>query len=174
MVGFTLIELVVVLIIVGILAVVAVPKFISLGDEAERSALLTDYSAFASAVSLYHDAWLVLGEGQAVARLANFGQGNVSSTATGFPYSTSGIDTDVFNACLQVWHGLIQSDITLAYVTDADIPSTHIQLGYTYTTNACIYRGIYFIQQQQSTPQMTYYFDTGKVIIRDAFYDISQ
>ncbi|MBF0125318.1 MAG: prepilin-type N-terminal cleavage/methylation domain-containing protein [Magnetococcales bacterium] len=49
--GFTLIELVMVIVILGILAAVATPKFTSLVDEAEKSAIKGVAGALASASS---------------------------------------------------------------------------------------------------------------------------
>lgn len=60
--GFTLIELVVVIVILGILAAVAVPKFVDMQNEAKKAAVEGARGSVKSAVGLVHAKWLAAGE----------------------------------------------------------------------------------------------------------------
>jgi len=51
--GFTLVEIIIVIVIIGILATVAIPKFLELRAEAERAAVDTMVSSLESAMSIY-------------------------------------------------------------------------------------------------------------------------
>ncbi|NOH80911.1 prepilin-type N-terminal cleavage/methylation domain-containing protein [Vibrio sp. RE86] len=116
--GFTLIELVVVIVILGTLAVVAAPRFLNMSQDAHESAANGIFSAFRSGLSLFEASCVMNGGdsvitgGQASDHLLVQIEGvTAAAIGTCYPASSGTPDgrTSDFADCLQIWEGVLSN-----------------------------------------------------------------
>lgn len=101
--GFTMIELIFVIVILGILAAVAIPKLAATRDDAKVAKLSSDASTFISDLSTYYTSKGTYGADTTLADVTNVTFGTTTTpTATSTKISAATFDlTDGTNVCLQ-------------------------------------------------------------------------
>lgn len=149
--GFTLIELVIVIVILGFLAVAAIPRFIDATDDARDASVEGVAGGFASAVGLVRAEWELAGRPAAGVDVSYDGV-NFGVTTNGYPSSSSGgtgnspqvDDADAMTSanatnCIAVFSNILQTSPTVVENNSGNYAGQQYIAKHDPANDACIF-----------------------------------
>ena len=107
--GFTIIELVVVILLLGILTATALPRFMDVTDEAHQAVVDATAAGLRTGAALYRAQWVAEGQPTTVVDSTGF---NLFAETTGYPKSVTA--TLATTDCLAIYNSLLQNGRPLA------------------------------------------------------------
>ncbi len=133
--GFTLVELVIVIIILGILAVTAAPKFLNLQENAKKSAAQGVQAAVSSSAQLVYSKSALEGKERVISAVVTDYDGTSIETAYGYPKAS---DAGIRNAVTidGSWKGsVVTRDSLYQFKADSDLKKDAKCVLYTQATS---------------------------------------
>lgn len=124
--GFSLVELVAVITILGILTATALPRFVDLSEDAHLAVMQSIGASMRSGVVLTHAGWIAKGASDAVDVIEMEGA-NITVTSNGWPEnngSSAPNDTITADECVEVWNVMMTHPPSISTGTGLDYQAT--------------------------------------------------
>jgi prepilin-type N-terminal cleavage/methylation domain-containing protein len=83
--GFTLIEMVLTIVILGLVSAIAFPTFVNLNEESHAASASSTFQQFRTSYELAHIAWFAQGQGNTI----NIGDSTVAASTAGYAQAAS-------------------------------------------------------------------------------------
>ena len=161
--GFTLVELIVVIVLLGSVAVSALPRMVDLSGSAHQVVVQNAAGAFVTSVSNVNFAWRVMGyAGPGLNdNVIGFGLGNVDVNGSGWPTDTNNVNVIGGQArCVRIWDGILAPAPTISRLNqpalDTDFKASSSAAGQTCT---------FIYQRDTVNRRFTYSANTGTISI---------